>query len=593
MTVAAAVTILPLSYAEAVVVTGLTSDDNWILDTHDNRTLADGGSASGRVATEYCEKVGIGTAFGQCRLLGYTEEYRKDYKPNYRVRISDPVRKNCSTGVGPPASYAVTRSRTYQATNTTGWDINVTSTVNFDIKPEGIGVGGSVSIGVGINGSYSWGTSTTVTQADSIPVPGGHKGWIEDFSYYATAHVVAAVSIPEVDPSKAPAGMTPGRYWIVTDIRGDLPVPHAKDSASRNAQPSGVARVYKTFPMTRDELKATCGTSVGYPDAYDGPPEEEPPYVEPPIDGSSSVGQIRSALGPCLDVRLAGTEDGTPVQVHECNGTSAQRWTMVFNDNNKGLTIQALGKCLDVAGGRTGDHTPVQLWHCNESTAQTWQYTAATGVIMNPASGRCLDVPQGWNDFQLIIYECNNEDNQKWNAPGHITNDPTAGENNPQLPSDPDPSPAPPPPPPPTGDGVFTVGGSTTIVFVGTGACLDVPQSNTANGTGVQLYPCHGGKNQQWTPGPMSRIEALGKCLDIRDGSTSDGTEVVLNDCNASASQMWSYNDVQLINSQAIGKCLETPTGANGRPLIIRTCNRNVTNQKWQADRDAGFNRIR
>jgi hypothetical protein len=38
------------------------------------------------------------------------------------------------------------------------------------------------------------------------------------------------------------------------------------------------------------------------------------------------------------------------------------------------------------------------------------------------------------------------------------------------------------------------------IVNNSTGKCIDVPASSHATGTLLQLWPCHGGDNQRWTP---------------------------------------------------------------------------------------------
>jgi hypothetical protein len=39
----------------------------------------------------------------------------------------------------------------------------------------------------------------------------------------------------------------------------------------------------------------------------------------------------------------------------------------------------------------------------------------------------------------------------------------------------------------------------TTIVNRATGACLDVDGANTANGTRLISWTCHGNANQRWT----------------------------------------------------------------------------------------------
>ncbi|MBZ4016720.1 hypothetical protein CCS38_13415 [Streptomyces purpurogeneiscleroticus] len=40
---------------------------------------------------------------------------------------------------------------------------------------------------------------------------------------------------------------------------------------------------------------------------------------------------------------------------------------------------------------------------------------------------------------------------------------------------------------------------SGTIKGIGSGRCLDVPDSSTTDGTQLQLWTCSGGTSQQWT----------------------------------------------------------------------------------------------
>jgi Ricin-type beta-trefoil lectin domain len=66
----------------------------------------------------------------------------------------------------------------------------------------------------------------------------------------------------------------------------------------------------------------------------------------------------------------------------------------VFNWESFGIqgigTNSAGSRCVDVAGGRTADQTPVQLFACNGTGAQQWEFR--NGAIINPQSGKCLDV---------------------------------------------------------------------------------------------------------------------------------------------------------------------------------------------------------
>ncbi|KUO15189.1 hypothetical protein AQJ91_42825 [Streptomyces dysideae] len=75
----------------------------------------------------------------------------------------------------------------------------------------------------------------------------------------------------------------------------------------------------------------------------------------------------------------------------------------------------------------------------------------------------------------------------------------------------------------------------------GQAGCLDAAGGNTANGTTVQMWTCHGGFNQVWQPyGGGYRNPASGRCLDVPGSSTTDGTRLVSWDCNGDSNQKWT-----------------------------------------------------
>ncbi|MEV6738862.1 lectin [Streptomyces sp. NPDC051104] len=127
----------------------------------------------------------------------------------------------------------------------------------------------------------------------------------------------------------------------------------------------------------------------------------------------AATGAITGLAGKCLDVAGANSADGTPVQLYDCNGTSAQQWT-VGTDG----TIRALGKCLDVTGNSTADGAKVQLWSCTGGANQKWTVTAAHDIV-NPQADKCLDVTDNnsANGSRIQIWTCSGGANQKWNAP--------------------------------------------------------------------------------------------------------------------------------------------------------------------------------
>jgi beta-glucosidase len=124
-------------------------------------------------------------------------------------------------------------------------------------------------------------------------------------------------------------------------------------------------------------------------------------------------GAITGIGGRCVDVAGGAGANGTAIQLFDCNGTAAQRWSVTPDG-----TLEALGKCLDVAGGATANGTAVQLYECNGTGAQQWQ-ARPDGTLRNPQSGRCLDASGGAsaNGTRLIIWDCHGGANQRWTLP--------------------------------------------------------------------------------------------------------------------------------------------------------------------------------
>ena len=82
-----------------------------------------------------------------------------------------------------------------------------------------------------------------------------------------------------------------------------------------------------------------------------------------------------------MDVAGAGTANGTRVQLYDCNGTNAQKWTV----SGRTLVNTGSGKCLDVTGANSANGTPLQIWTCAGGTNQQW--TLPTGTPPPPTTG--------------------------------------------------------------------------------------------------------------------------------------------------------------------------------------------------------------
>ncbi|GAA2382746.1 ricin-type beta-trefoil lectin domain protein [Dactylosporangium salmoneum] len=132
----------------------------------------------------------------------------------------------------------------------------------------------------------------------------------------------------------------------------------------------------------------------------------------PTTGPTGSTGQIVGYGNKCVDVANASSANGTAVQLYDCNGSTAQRWTRA-SDN----TLRALGKCMDVTSAGTANGTKVQLYDCNGTNAQKWTRSGQTYV--NVGSGKCLDAtgPSSANGTRLQIWSCGGGANQNWSLP--------------------------------------------------------------------------------------------------------------------------------------------------------------------------------
>ncbi len=115
--------------------------------------------------------------------------------------------------------------------------------------------------------------------------------------------------------------------------------------------------------------------------------------------------------GKCIDVPSSNFVDGARLQMWDCNGTGAQRWTF------DGGTVRAGGKCMDVAWASTANGTAIQLANCNGNQAQQFVLNGA-GDLVSVLASKCVDIA-GWNSSsgaQLIIWPCAGTANQKWHT---------------------------------------------------------------------------------------------------------------------------------------------------------------------------------
>jgi hypothetical protein len=121
------------------------------------------------------------------------------------------------------------------------------------------------------------------------------------------------------------------------------------------------------------------------------------------------------------------------------------------------------GKCLDVPGSSTTSGTQLDIRECSGASNQEWTQTSGGSLTVYSGSSReCLAADGGAvvAGTKAVIAPCDSSSGQHWK-----------------------------------------VNSNGTITGVGSGLCLDVTGAKTADGTGVEIWTCNGGSNQQWTLG--------------------------------------------------------------------------------------------
>jgi hypothetical protein len=127
-----------------------------------------------------------------------------------------------------------------------------------------------------------------------------------------------------------------------------------------------------------------------------------------PVICNTPVTGVASAR--CVDIAGGNNGDGTPLQLYDCNGTTAQTWSMPGDG-----TVRAMGTCMDVRGGSGADSTAVQVHTCDGTASQQWTYDPTTKALK--AFGECLNATASANGTSLQLADCTGSRDQQWKFP--------------------------------------------------------------------------------------------------------------------------------------------------------------------------------
>ncbi|MCX4747970.1 lectin [Kitasatospora sp. NBC_01287] len=250
--------------------------------------------------------------------------------------------------------------------------------------------------------------------------PDGEVG-NDDLGEMSSWAVWAALGLYPQAPGRAELVLASPLFPRITITRGDGTVIEiSAPGASAQVEYVHGLRVdgrSSTRPWLGADL-ITKGGTLEYQLAADPDPDwgHDPRDAPPSFDVGPArpvTGEVTGPADRCLDVDQGGTTNGTPVQLWDCNGTDAQRWTPAGDG-----TVRALSGCLDVDHSGTANGTVVQLWTCNGTGAQQW-WPRADGSLYSPSAGRCLAAPDGrtGRGTRLRLWDCDRSAGQRWTLP--------------------------------------------------------------------------------------------------------------------------------------------------------------------------------
>ena len=137
--------------------------------------------------------------------------------------------------------------------------------------------------------------------------------------------------------------------------------------------------------------------------------------------------QSRLNSNKVLDIDNNNISNGTNIQLYDINGTSAQSFRVMREDENSEwfyiLSTSERSKdhramALDVCDGKKGSKVNVQLWESNGTDAQLWKFESdGNGYYrIKNKLGYYLDVSNGKtsNKTNIWVYSKNNTNAQKW-----------------------------------------------------------------------------------------------------------------------------------------------------------------------------------
>jgi hypothetical protein len=263
------------------------------------------------------------------------------------------------------------------------------------------------------------------------------------------------------------------------------------------------------------------------------------------VDNSKNFINLKLNESYTLDIPYINNTDQQKLWLHPVNGSNAQKFS--FNK----LTNQILwnDKCID-----SSINLPVKLVKiaiCSESKSQKWKFDSKSRIV-NLANNLCIEAETGIKKYtNIVLNNCNNADNQKWNN--------FVGIENVQI--------------------IANKAGQITSQSQNSFS-IDIPYIKNVNQQALWLHPVNSSDAQVFSYDFESKqIKWKDKCLDTITGSNNQPVRIVY--CNNSKTQQWKYDSNSRIVNLSQNLCLDSQFGLKTyNNIIIHTCH-NDPNQKW------------
>jgi hypothetical protein len=185
-------------------------------------------------------------------------------------------------------------------------------------------------------------------------------------------------------------------------VNAPVPTGAASSGAHPSSSPSHSA---SASASTSASVSASASISASPSTApLTSQPAAGPTLAAPPA--TDRTGRVSSAGGRCLALGGLLGIDGSPIEVTNCAGVTAQQFTLAADG-----TFQVAGRCATA----TGDATVRSAGCTGAGPAGQWR-AGPSGSLVNPATGECLTDP-GRTGATTQVAACTGGDGQRWFLP--------------------------------------------------------------------------------------------------------------------------------------------------------------------------------